>query len=53
MDPESEGSSPEITRKRVVFPHPDGPRKQTREPFSMVRETLSRALIRPKDFEIF
>jgi hypothetical protein len=34
------GSSPAIHRSRVVFPHPEGPRRQQTCPFETQRESL-------------
>src|SRR5690606_6846076 len=40
--------SPATTRKSVVLPQPDGPRKQTNEPCSTSRLTLLSAATAPK-----
>jgi hypothetical protein len=47
MEPLLKFSSQLVRRMVVVLPHPDGPNKTTTSPFSMVKETLSRAVIAP------
>ena len=41
-------SKPAMARKKVVFPQPEGPRKQTSSPLYTSRETLSNAVKGPK-----
>ena len=41
------GSRPAIARRSVVFPHPEGPRKQTNSPSWTSREMRSRAVYSP------
>ena len=43
-------SSPAIARSRVVFPHPDGPRKQTNSPSSTSSEMSASAVNSPNFF---
>jgi hypothetical protein len=46
-------SSPEMARRSVVFPHPEGPRKETNSPAYTSRETSSRARNFPKTLPTF
>lgn len=45
-------SSPAMMRRRVVLPHPDGPRKQTNSPSSIVRSMSFSAWNAPKDLRM-
>jgi len=40
-------SRPAIARRRVVLPHPEGPRKQTNSPSTISSEMSSRAVKAP------
>jgi len=46
-DPTSGESKPAIMRRRVVFPQPEGPRREKNSPFLISILTLSRALKAP------
>src|ERR1700682_4413400 len=46
--PEVRDSRPAITRRGVVLPQPDGPRRQTTSPAATVRSTLRTATKLPK-----
>jgi hypothetical protein len=47
--PASGLSKPAIIRRRVVFPHPDGPRREKNSPLCMVRSTQCNTRKSPKD----
>jgi hypothetical protein len=49
--PKSGLSKPAIIRKRVVLPHPEGPRREKNSPFFISRLTLFKALKSPKDLD--
>ena len=48
MLPEDWGSSPAMALKSVVFPHPDGPRKQMNSPLMISNESSRTATNSPK-----
>ncbi len=50
MDPSFGSSKPPIIRSSVVFPHPDGPRREKNSPFRMSSDTASTAATSPKRF---
>src|SRR3990172_8929735 len=53
ISPAVGSSSPAIIRRRVVFPHPDGPSRTRNSPSSVERSTPLTASTSPKCFVMF
>jgi hypothetical protein len=49
--PESGLSNPAIIRRRVVLPHPEGPRREKNSPFFIARFMSFKTVKSPKDLE--
>src|SRR5207249_4881108 len=52
IEPASAVSRPAMIRSSVVLPQPDGPKSVTNSPREMVRWTLSRTRVDPKDLQM-